>query len=133
MESDGVRWSLIRVLTNFILSYLMLCYLIYVLTTIVFKDGRKEYYTPYINISPRRTDLALCLIIKRGCVTVGQCGPRVAKSGTMVQPQPIGCSLPTTTTPPHPTSFAATAVVEHHHHRPLLGAEPGECHPPSPS
>jgi len=46
----------------------------------------------------------LCLIIKRGCVTVGQRGPRVAKSGTMVQPQPISVVpfLPPPPPPSHP-------------------------------
>ena len=77
-ESNGVRSDIL------ILCYVMLCYVIYILTNIIFKDGRTENYTPYINTSQRRTDLPLYLIIKRGCVTVGQCGPCLAKSGGTV-------------------------------------------------
>src|SRR6266567_2794986 len=76
-------------------------------------------------MSPRRTDLVLYLTIKHGCVTVGQRGPHVAKSGSVVQPQPIiGCSFPTTTTTTN--QRPTTAVVEHDHHLPH---EPGEYLP----
>ena len=85
-------------LSNIILSYLILSYLVYV--------GRTENSTQYINISPLRTDLAV-----RFMESVCAC-PQVAKSGNMVQLEPIRrFFLPTTTNQPSPQSSTTTAAL----------------------